>query len=98
MTASGIPNGYGTVTPYLAVNGASALIDFLKAAFDAEEIMRSEHDGVINNAELRIGTSMLMIGDTNGLRTPFRAMNYMYVPNVDAVYAQAIKAGARTIA
>jgi hypothetical protein len=35
-----VPEGYHTVTPYLVVQGAAKLIDFLKAAFDAREIVR----------------------------------------------------------
>ena len=51
-----VPEGYHTVTPYLVVQGAGKLIDFMKAAFDAREIFRMPMpDGSIGHAEMRIG-------------------------------------------
>ncbi len=53
-----IPKGYHTVTPYILVQGADKLIDFVKRAFDARETERySTPDGTIGHAEVRIGDS-----------------------------------------
>ena len=92
-----IPEGSPTVTPYLAVKGTAALIDFLKVVFGATEIDRlALPDGRIMNAAVRIGDSMVMMGDP-GDRPPETAMLYVYVPDCDAVYAKALAAGATSL-
>lgn len=94
MAISYKPEGSPTVTPYLAVKETAALIDFLKAVFGATEIDRLVlPDGRIMNAAVRIGDSMVMMGDP-GDRPPETAMLYVYVPDCDAVYAKALAAGA----
>ena len=40
MAVKPIPDGFHTVTPYLLVEGASKLIDFVTAAFGAQEVHR----------------------------------------------------------
>jgi len=97
MSAQPIPAGYHTLTPYLAVENAGKLVAFLKAAFDAEVQTCAEHEGVIFNAEVKVGTSMIMIADTRGRHPNNKTAIYMYVTDVDAVYAQAIKAGGKPI-
>lgn len=93
-----IPKGLLTVTPYLHPRGAEAFIDFLKRAFDAEEIAKyATPDGAIMHAQVRIGDSALEMGEPQGPYQPLSAMFYMYVPNVDAVYNQALAAGATSI-
>jgi len=97
MAVGYIPDGTPTVTPYLAVKGVAALIDFLKAVFDAQELDRIvKPDGSIMNAALVIGNSRLMMGDP-GDRPSETAMLYVYVPDCDAVYAKALAAGATSI-
>lgn len=61
-TVKSVPEGYPAVTPYLIVQGASAAIDFLKAAFGATEVMRhaTEERGIMH-AEVRIGDSPIML-------------------------------------
>ena len=98
-----IPEGYHVITPYLAVAGAARAIDFYKNAFGAKERMRMESGpGKIGHAELEIGDSVVMLADehpemeflgpkTRG-GTPVTL--HMYVKDVDAVFAQAVKAGA----
>jgi PhnB protein len=57
---------YHTVTPYLVVPGVTQLIDFVKQAFDAEELVRmAQPDGTVNHAEVRIGDSRVMMGQTS---------------------------------
>lgn len=97
MTVHYIPERSPTVTPYLAVKGVPALIDFLKAVFDAKEIDRIlKPDGSVMNAAVEIGNSRLMMGDP-GDRPPETAMLYVYVPDCDAVYAKALAAGATSL-
>jgi uncharacterized glyoxalase superfamily protein PhnB len=93
-----IPEGSPTVTPYLAVNGVAALIDFLKTVFEAKEIGRlALPDGRIMNAAVDIGTSRIMMGEP-GDRPSQTGMLYVYVPDCDAVYERALAAGATSLA
>lgn len=97
-----IPADHQTVTPYLIVADAAAAIDFYRRAFNAEEIMRFEHDGKIGHAEIRIGSARLMLADEYpdmGIRGP-RAIGgtpvsfMLYVADVDTFVAEAVTAGA----
>lgn len=89
--------GYHTITPYLAVKNASDLVEFLKRAFGAEVTALHEAGGKIMNGELRIGTSMLMLGDIPEGRPTRTCMFYLYVEDVDGSFARAEKAGAKVI-
>jgi PhnB protein len=97
MAVKPIPDGYHSITPYLVVNGAAKLIDFAKQAFGAQEIMRMPGpNNTLGHAEIRIGDSVVMMADAGG-GYPARAANLMlYVTNVDEVYRQALKAGAKS--
>ena len=98
VTIAPVPPGFHTVTPYLMAADPAALIDFLKAAFDAEEMHRTlRPDGGIMHAQVRIGDSMLMMG---GAMTDWPAMPaglYLYVAEADETYARAIDAGATSV-
>jgi uncharacterized glyoxalase superfamily protein PhnB len=95
MSVKPIPDGYNTATPYLVVEGASKLIDFLKQAFMATEIYRmTRPDGKVGHAEVKIGDSVIMLGDMGGKWKSMPSSIYLYVPNIDATYRQAVEAGA----
>ena len=92
------PDGYQTVTPYLVVEGAAAVIDFLRRAFDAQETMRlAAPGGRIGHAELRIGDSVVMLGDAHDGHPPMAAMLYVYVDDADATWQRAVAAGATSV-
>lgn len=94
MGAKPIPAGYHSVTPYLIVQGVAKLIDFLKLAFEAKETERhAKPDGTIMHAEVRIGDSIVMMGEPMGEFNPMPASIYLYVDNTDAVYKRALNAG-----
>lgn len=101
MAIKPVPEGFHTITPYLLVKDVAKLIDFLKNAFDAHEIERhARPDGVVMHAQMRIGDSMLMMGDPTGApreQAPMPASFYVYVPNVDEVYKRALAAGGKSI-
>ena len=94
-----VPKGYHTVTPYIVVDGAEKIIGFMKSAFGAEVVhepmMRG--DGKVMHAEFKIGDSMVMISDSSEHSPATSAMLYLYVPDVDAVYQKALKAGATSL-
>ena len=99
-----IPDGFNSLTPHLVVAGAADAIGFYKAAFGAVEMSRmAAPDGRLMNAQLRIGNSALMLVDEMpewGALGP-KALKgspvtiHLYVTDVDATVAQAVKAGAK---
>ena len=92
---SHIPEGLQSVNPYLHPRRAEPLISFLKRAFGAQELAKySSPDGVIHHAVVRMGDSVLEMGEAHGKYETMSAMFYLYVPNMEAVYRQALAAGA----
>jgi PhnB protein len=98
MAVKPIPDGYHSVTPVLTVEGAAKLIEFLKRAFGAEELLRVPGPGgSIMHAEARIGDSIVML--TDAVRdVPMPTSIFLYVDDADAVYESALKAGATSLA
>jgi uncharacterized glyoxalase superfamily protein PhnB len=93
-----VPEGYGTVTPFIIVKGAAQLLDFLREAFDAEEIARvPSEDGLISHAESRIGDSIVMMFDAKEGWPDTPSFLRLYVPDAHATYQQALKAGATSV-
>ncbi|HEV7668792.1 MAG TPA: VOC family protein [Thermoanaerobaculia bacterium] len=93
-----IPEGYHTVTPYLVADEAARLLSFLEAAFDAKVLFRSlRESGEIGHAEVQIGDSRLMLSGTQPQWPALPCALYLYVEDCDALYAQAIAAGAKSI-
>lgn len=89
---------YPSLMPYLVVNGAPALIDFLKNAFEAEERLRVPRpDGTIMHAEMIIGDSIVELADGNEQNRPIQVPLHLYVDDADAVYARAVRAGAKSL-
>ena len=99
MAAKPIPEGFHTITPYLVVRGADKTITFLEKAFGAEMVFEpmKRPDGSIMHAELKIGDSRVMLAEASEQSPPTQAMNYLYVPNVDATYQRALKAGGASV-
>jgi PhnB protein len=108
MTRSlqGIPEGYHSVTPYLAVHDAAAALEFYQRVFGARERMRMPAPGgKVGHAEIEIGDSCVMLADEHpdiGFRSP-KAIGgtpvnlHLYVEDVDAVVKQAVTAGAKEV-
>jgi PhnB protein len=62
-----IPEGFGTVFPYLLVDRADEFARFLRVVFDADELGRTElPDGRVANVRIRIGTSSFMVSEVDG--------------------------------
>jgi len=102
MSVPARPAGYHSVTPYLLVDDAASAIDFYQRAFNATELFRLPMGGKIGHAEITIGDSHVMLSDEwpdMNLRGPKArggptASLMLYVDDVDALFAQAVKAGA----
>lgn len=100
--ANYIPTGFHTATPYLIVSDGLRAVEFYKQAFDATIInCDTTPDGKFMNAEIRIGTSPVMIGqhaDVASSGEPLPPVSiYLYVEDADALAARAIAAGAQEI-
>ena len=102
-SAKPIPDGYPVVTPYLAIDGAEAAIEFYGTVFGAKERMRMPAPGnKIGHAELQLGDSVIMLSDAfaeMGHKTPqdlggSPVVISVYVDDVDAVFDRAVAAGA----
>lgn len=86
---------YRTLTPYLVVADADAEIRFLEAAFGATVTSNQRNsDGSVMHAELTVGNSQVMLGQAGGQWKPRDAALYVWVPDCDATYRQALAAGA----
>lgn len=94
-----IPEGYGTLFPYMIVDDADAFLGFLSSVFGATELGRTTRpDGRVANLRIAIGTSKFMVGEA--ARDGMQAMPgtyYVYVDDVDGTYARALAAGAASI-
>jgi len=106
MKAKSIPEGYNTLTPYITVQGAEKAIEFYKKAFGAVEVGRiTMPDKSIGHCELAIGDSKIMLAEENkqwGNLSPVTLEGSpvyltLYVEDVDAVFARALKEGATVL-
>jgi PhnB protein len=104
MAVSPIPPGFRSVTPHLCIRGAGEALAFYKKAFGAVEIMRMPTpNGMIGHAEIKIGDSIIMLADEfpgAPLASPAKlggccSSVMLYVPDCDALYKQAVAAGAK---
>jgi uncharacterized glyoxalase superfamily protein PhnB len=104
-TVNPVPDGYHSLTPYLAVADGAKAIDFYSAVFGAQVLSRSDlPDGSVAHAELRIGDSILQLSNEMpqiGLRAPngesVHSSLVHYCADVDAVHARALEHGARQV-
>jgi len=99
MDASYKPNNYSSVSPYLIVDGANAIIDFLKRVFGAVELRRfPDEAGKLMHAEVRIEDTVIMLADPAPPDwPPVPSYVHVYVSDVDATYRRALEAGAVSV-
>lgn len=95
--AKPIPDGFHSVTPFLVAKGIPKLIEFLQKAFNGKEVERcAGPDGMVLHAEVKIGDSIVMMGEARGGCEAMPCSVYLYVPNVDETYKQALRAGGKS--
>jgi PhnB protein len=93
-----IPAGFAEVTPYIFVEGAERYAEFLKGAFDCEELGRSTApDGSIANCQLRFRHATIMITEASERFPASSAAFYLYVEDADASTLRATQAGAELV-
>ena len=98
MAGVPLPEGYHSVNPYIVVDGAEGLIQFLVDVFGAKEIERElRSDGRIEHGEVRIGDSIVMLSEATE-RYPARpCVQFVYMDDVDATHRAGLAAGASSI-
>ena len=96
LSGSHTDEGLHNVNVYLHPIGAAEMIEFLKRSFGAEEIVsyRETPGGPVGHAKIRIGTSVLEMGEAHGRFQPLRSMFYLYVDDVDSWHRRALAGGA----
>ena len=93
-----LPEGYHSVNPYIVVDDAERLVDFLVEVFGAAEQGRSlRPDGRIDHGDVRIGDSLVMLSEASQQYPARPCVHFVYVPDVDATYQAALAAGATSI-
>lgn len=102
MGVKPIPDGFTTVTPYLAVRGAGAVLEFVQKAFGPSPGVEVTEklampDGTLMHAQVRIGDAMVMVGEAPAQGPASPAMLYLYVTDADEVYARALAAGGTSL-
>src|SRR4029450_1889060 len=101
MAVKPIPDQYHSLQPYLLVEEAPRLVEFLKATFDAEDLgSMPTPEGKIGHAEMRVGDTIVMLADAStaeGVSGPMPATVVAYVEDCDEVYQPALEAGGETL-
>lgn len=93
-----VPAGLPNLMPSLLPIGAPRMIDFLKQAFGAEELsVHRSPDGAVRHATVRVGTSVIEMGEAHGQWQPMPSVFMMYVDDVDAWYERALRAEGATV-
>jgi PhnB protein len=62
-TTAGVPNGYTSLTPFIAVASAGAAIEWYRDVFGARIVSATEMGGVVVHAELDFGQGHLQVGE-----------------------------------
>ena len=92
------PEGLRSVQPYLHLREAHKMIPFLEAAFGAEAMgVHKSPEGIVHHATIRIANATLEIDEAHGEFQPMACHLHVYVPDTDAVYERALRAGASSI-
>ena len=98
MTAPWLPDGFHTITPNIIADDAEQAVDFLKRAFGATENYRlTLSDGRITHCELKIGNSILNLGATMEGWPAHGLISQIFVEHPDALFEQALQAGATVL-
>jgi PhnB protein len=98
MSVKPIPEGYTTITPYLIVEDADKLVEFVETIFGGQLVFKMKTDaGRISHGEMKVGNAMFMLSEASGEWKPTQTMLHLYVDDVDGTYKKAIAAGAVSV-
>ncbi|MBM9623843.1 VOC family protein [Streptomyces zhihengii] len=92
------PQGYTSVAPWVVTDDTGALLDFITAAFEGEEIARVPvEDGTIGHGEIRVGDTVVLAFDRRPDWPVMPSLLRIYVPDADAAVAAAVAHGAQVV-
>jgi uncharacterized glyoxalase superfamily protein PhnB len=98
LEGSYVPEGMHSVNLYFNPVGSMGFIEFLEKAFSADRVeLHQDPEGVVKHAKMRIGDSVVEIGEAHSWWQPLATMIYLYVPNVDEAYQRALAAGGTSV-
>jgi PhnB protein len=106
MSVKAVPEGYHSVQPYVMLKNCAQAIAFYSQAFGAKEKLRMPSpNGGIGHAEIQIGDSTIMMADEAPQMDAYSVEHFggspisllIYTEDCDALYAQAIAAGATSV-
>ena len=95
-----VPENYTAVTPWIISPSSAQLIEFLTAAFEAEEIPNSRitnEDGIIIHVVGKIGNAMVMLFDSRAGWAPTPSFLNLYVEDIEKTYQKSIELGAKSV-
>jgi uncharacterized glyoxalase superfamily protein PhnB len=93
-----LPQNYNTVMPYLILEDASGFLSFTKKLFDAKELQKvTDDNGGIVHAEIKIGDSTIMVGNSGGQWKPQPAGLYIHIEDSDEIYKKALEMGSKSV-
>src|ERR1035438_8935513 len=96
MSKRSVPKGFHTITPNIIVDDAEKAVAFLKEAFGVTENYRlTLANGKITHCELKLGDSVLNIGESMEGWPAHGLVAQIYVEDSDALFKRAIDAGAK---
>jgi uncharacterized glyoxalase superfamily protein PhnB len=87
------PSNYNDLSPYLIVESANRLMDFLEKALGATRIQSYEHEGRVMHAEMQVGDTVLMLADASEQYPAVKSVLHLYLADVDAAFASSLAAG-----
>jgi PhnB protein len=97
MAVKPVPEGYHTITPYIITSDANKLMAFAEKAFGGKVTHKTVEDGRIRHAEVRIGSSMIMLSQGTSEYPPTHVHIYIYTEDCDAMFERAVAAGGTVI-
>jgi PhnB protein len=98
MSINPIPAGFHTIAPNIIVKSVDEAVSFYKRAFGAEEILRlTMPDRKVTHCELKFGDSRVNVGESMEGWPEHSLLAQIFVADSDAVFAQAVEAGAKVL-
>jgi PhnB protein len=93
-----VPAGLQTVNVYLHPLRAEPVIAFLTRAFGATDVQKfASSDGVVHHASVKVGDTVIEMGEAHGPYQPMPTRFYLYVPDCDSLYRRALESGATSV-
>jgi PhnB protein len=96
--ASYLPAGFRTITPYIMVEHAAEVLQFVERALDGKLQLRVDTpDGKIMHSQIQLGNSMMELADYNPQYDATPMAIVLAVADADRTYQRALEAGAQSL-